>query len=56
YLENLRLDRGRQYLLETDMMVADIARELGYSSSSFFCRRFRHRYGLSPNRYRRQHS
>lgn len=44
----LRLERGRQMLLETQWPVAEIAMHCGYNSSGSFARAFRARYAQKP--------
>lgn len=34
--------------------VSSIAEETGFSSSGYFCRKFKERYHMSPNSYRKQ--
>mgnify|MGYP003648416817 CR=1 FL=1 len=51
YLTELRLQRARMLLAETDLKVADIASACGFESSSHFSRRFRAKYGVSPHRF-----
>ena len=52
YINDLKLDRARQLLSETDMPVKAIAEELGFTSVGYFGRFFRGKTGLSPNAYR----
>ena len=52
YINDLKLDRARQLLSETDMTVKVIAEELGFTSVGYFGRFFRSKTGLSPNVYR----
>jgi transcriptional regulator GlxA family with amidase domain len=51
YMNDLRLQRGRALLAETDMSVTDVAIACGYASSSHFSKSFRAKYGLSPYRF-----
>lgn len=48
----LRLERGRQMLLETDWPVAEIAVCCGYNSGASFSRAFRERYAQAPSAVR----
>ena len=52
YINDLKLNRARQLLSETDMPVKVIAEELGFTSVGYFGRFFRGKTGLSPNAYR----
>ncbi|WP_435257874.1 GlxA family transcriptional regulator [Thioclava sp. FR2] len=51
YMNDLRLQRGRALLAETDMSVTDVAIACGYASTSHFSKSFRLKYGLSPYRF-----
>ncbi|NHN29708.1 helix-turn-helix domain-containing protein [Paenibacillus agricola] len=52
YLVRYRMDKAKQFLLETDMRIADIADKLRYSNSQNFTRQFRKQEGVSPGEYR----
>lgn len=49
-----RFERAVQLLEQTDLPVSEIADAVGYENTSFFHRRFRTMYGMSPKDYRRQ--
>lgn len=51
YMNDLRLQRGRALLGETDMKVTDVAVACGYASTSHFSKSFRKKYGVSPYRF-----
>ena len=51
YMNDLRLQRGRALLAETDMSVTDVAIACGYASTSHFSKSFRVKYGVSPYRF-----
>lgn len=51
YMNDLRLQRGRALLAETDMSVTEVAVACGYASSSHFSKSFRVKYGISPYRF-----
>lgn len=53
YLTGVRMSRAARLLRETDMPLATIARELGYSTEFAFGGAFRREYGISPGRFRR---
>lgn len=48
----LRLNRARQLLLETDWPLAEVASRCGYGSGASFSRAFRARYGYPPSQVR----
>lgn len=51
YVNDLRLQRGRALLAETDMSVTEVAIACGYASASHFSKSFRQKYGVSPFRF-----
>ena len=55
FINQLRIDESCELLRHTHRDVAAIAGDCGFASASFFCTRFRHRIGLSPTQYRKQH-
>lgn len=56
WLYQLRLDRARGQLLDTDSTVAEISDRVGYRDVSHFSRAFRKRFGVSPAHFREQHN
>lgn len=53
YLQQLRLERGRSLLHDTDLQVQLIADQIGYRNAGDFTRAFRRRFGVAPREYRR---
>ncbi|WP_339489584.1 GlxA family transcriptional regulator [Pseudomonas sp. EL_65y_Pfl2_R95] len=53
---NLRLDKARQLLRQSDMSVLEVALACGFESSSYFSRRYRKRFQTSPSQDRHEHS
>lgn len=53
YIQNLRIERGKELLESSDMPVEEVSEQVGYSDASFFRRLFRRLVGLSPVAYRR---
>ncbi|MBN9382768.1 MAG: helix-turn-helix transcriptional regulator [Chitinophagaceae bacterium] len=51
----VRMEEARHYLLETDKSIADISLLAGYDDPPNFIRAFKHYYGTSPNRFRKEH-
>jgi transcriptional regulator GlxA family with amidase domain len=47
---NIRLDRARMLLAETEVSVLEVAIACGFSSGSVFSRHYRARFGTSPSR------
>lgn len=54
YLVEYRLDRSRSILLNSDKTILEIAIEVGFNSSSYYCEAFRKKYNISPNEYRKK--
>ncbi len=52
YYMQLRLDRARKLLLQTDMAVVDVAMACGFVSASHFAKCYRQFYGLTPRQAR----
>ena len=51
-LQGKRFQRAVKLLEETNLAVSDIALAVGYENSSYFYRRFREIYGISPKLFR----
>lgn len=54
YINDLRITRAKQMLVQTDMQIKDIATELGFASAGYFGRFFKSKMGITPNAYREQ--
>lgn len=54
YLHDYRLEETRRLLQERRLHVSEIAREVGFSSSSNLSKAFRKKHGVSPKQYQRQ--
>lgn len=54
YLIQFRLTRAAELLHTTENSVSSIAEETGFASAGYFCRKFKERYGITPNEYRRR--
>jgi len=52
----VRLERARQLLSETDEMVREIARQSGYRHFGLFNLMFKRRFGVTPRQWRLQNS
>lgn len=52
FLANYRLVKAADLLLSTSMKITDIAMECGFTSSSYFSKKFKKVYGVSPFQYR----
>ena len=54
YLIQYRLAQAAELLCTTQKSVFSIAEETGFTSSGYFCRKFRQHYHMSPNEYRQK--
>jgi AraC-like DNA-binding protein len=54
YLDQLRLEQARVYLASTRLTIGDVARAVGYSSATLFCRKFKRATTQTPLAYRLQ--
>lgn len=48
YLSQIKNGKAREMLLNTNMKITDIAEAVGYVDSSYFFRKFKQIYGVSP--------
>lgn len=48
YLNNVRNSVAKQLILNTNMRINDVAEKVGYSDTSYFYRKFKQSYGVSP--------
>ena len=53
YIREVRMNKARDLLAGTNMKITQIAREVGFSNSSYFCRSFREYFGCSPESCRK---
>lgn len=55
YCNQLRLQYAENSLVHSNKSIAEIAREIGIDTASYFTRMFKQRYGISPMQFRQQH-
>ena len=53
HLKKHRMEKAAQLLRETDLPVAEVARQVGYESQSKFTAAFKDQYGCLPTMYRK---
>jgi len=53
YLLQMRMERAKQLLENTDMRIYEVASEVGYSELDWFYKKFKAYTGLSASEYRR---
>ncbi|MEQ9308149.1 MAG: helix-turn-helix domain-containing protein [Balneolaceae bacterium] len=52
YILEIRLKHAKQYLLESEISIADVAERTGFSSQSYFTKVFKKKYRISPSEYK----
>jgi len=53
YLTDVRMDKARELLANTDMMLYSIAEKVGYETSAYFTVAFKKNNGMNPKEYRK---
>lgn len=48
YVSNIKNEKAKEMILNTSMKINDIARNVGYPDTSYFYRKFKQCYGVSP--------
>jgi AraC-like DNA-binding protein len=56
FVKEMRLDRARELLIEGQLPVTRVSKEVGYGSASHFISEFRARFGLTPRAYSDAHA
>ncbi len=54
WVNQQRMASARELLCHSDWSIASIARNLGFSQTSYFCKVFRQTYQVTPQVYRQQ--
>ena len=52
HINQVRQHRAEDLLVNSHLSVLEISREMGFATDNYFCRWFRKRTGISPQRYR----
>ena len=56
YLNNYRMEQAAKLILESDAKDYVIARKVGYEDANYFNYVFKKAYGMSPSKYRTEHT
>ena len=56
FVKEMRLDRARELLIDGQLAVARVSKEVGYGSVSHFISEFRARFGVTPRTYSDAHA
>ncbi|OMF37269.1 AraC family transcriptional regulator [Paenibacillus sp. FSL H8-0548] len=51
FLTDLRINRAKRYLIETEYRLREIAQRVGYSDEFYFSRKFKKEVGVSPSAF-----
>lgn len=54
YLVNLRIEKSKEILLDTNFTVKQVANQIGYINVSYFIKCFKQAEGLTPSMYRKR--
>ncbi|WP_264779267.1 helix-turn-helix transcriptional regulator, partial [Escherichia fergusonii] len=54
WVNQQRMASARELLSHNDWSISSIARNLGFSQTSYFCKVFRQTYQITPQAYRQQ--
>lgn len=54
YINNCRMEKAKELLLTTNMNIYNVALQVGYPTSSYFTKQFKHCFGIGPSEYRSQ--
>jgi AraC-like DNA-binding protein/CheY-like chemotaxis protein len=52
YINEKRLAKAKNYLMESNFSISQIAYHVGYSSPGYFSTSFKNKYGITPNAFR----
>ena len=55
YISKRRIQEAKRLLLDKPMSIKDIALQIGYNYSSYFCSIFKKYEGISPHEFRNMH-
>ena len=56
YLTDYRMDQASRQLIETNEKSYIIAKNVGYNDPNYFSYVFKRRFGVSPSKYRTEHT
>lgn len=53
YIRSIRLEKGKELLLDTSLPVSEVAFKVGFKDPSYFTRAFSRQFGLPPSAFRK---
>ena len=54
YIKNVRMEKAKELLSNTNLRLNDIYPQVGYSSLAYFCVAFKETFGITPTQFRQQ--
>ena len=54
YQIQLRINKAKELLVNTDMTLLEIGNSLGFDSNDYFCRLFKKKVGLTPSEFKKK--
>ncbi|MFZ4870636.1 MULTISPECIES: response regulator transcription factor [Enterococcus] len=55
YITEKRLEKAKELLLTTNLPIVKIAKQVGFSSQSYFTKNFKRFFGVTPKRFKQLH-
>jgi len=55
YILEIRMQKAADHLAHSNLMIKEVAKAVGYTNFSYFCRRFKTFFGMTPIEYRALH-
>ena len=52
YINNIRLEKSKELLLNSNQNISEIAYSLGFSSPNYFSTSFKNKFGITPKEYK----
>ena len=52
FIRHIRLEKAKEYLLQSDRTIAEVSFDVGYKSSVYFSQVFKEKYGRSPSAFK----
>ena len=53
HVNNIRLEKSKELLLNTNQNISEIAYAVGFSSPNYFSRSLKNKYGISPKEFKK---
>lgn len=53
YTNDLKLSKAAELLLDSNITLEELVKEVGYSSANYFIKKFKEKYHVTPTQYRR---